>query len=181
MAASVKDRAVLDAIFNPLLPLGDCPQEIIEEELPIENTNEDDVKRAKEYEIQGVEKAEAGDFVGALDCFNKAIDVAPLRASGYNNRAQLSRLRGDNQSAMEDLNKAIELSHEHGAAAAQAYTQRGLLHRLEGNDEAASEDFQHGATLGNAFAKAMTVQLNPYAAMCNKMLAEAIGKLSGHA
>ena len=86
---------------------------------------------------------------------------------------------GDISNALEDLNKAIELSRDKGAASAQAYTQRGLIRRLNGAEEKALEDFSKAAELGSAFAKTMVVQLNPYAAMCNKMLAEAINKLRG--
>ena len=86
---------------------------------------------------------------------------------------------GDIPRALEDLNKAIDLGKDHGAAAAQAYTQRGLIHRLNGDEEKAQADFAKAAALGSAFAKSMVVQMNPYAAMCNKMLAEAINKLKG--
>lgn len=79
--------------------------------------------------------------------------------------------------ALEDLNKAINLSHGCGLAAAQAFTQRGMIYRLEGDDEKAVEDFKKGAALGNAFAKSMVVQMNPYAALCNKMLSQAINML----
>jgi hypothetical protein len=34
--------------------------------------------------------------------------------------------------ALEDLNKAVELSQGHGQVACQAYTQRGLIYKLEG-------------------------------------------------
>ena len=86
---------------------------------------------------------------------------------------------GDIPRALEDLNKAIDLGKDHGTAAAQAYTQRGLIHRLNGDEEKAQADFAKAAALGSAFAKSMVVQMNPYAAMCNKMLAEAINKLKG--
>ena len=84
---------------------------------------------------------------------------------------------GDITNALADLNTAIELSGGRGTAASQAYTQQGLLLRLEGKEEAALEAFHKAAALGNAFAKTMVVQLNPYAALCNAMLAEAIDKL----
>lgn len=87
-----------------------------------------------------------------------------------------NQLLGDITNAVNDLNKAIELD-DHGSAAAQAHTQRGLIYKLQGDDEQALKDFQAGAKLGNKFAKSMAIQCNPYAAMCNKMLAEAIGKL----
>ena len=72
---------------------------------------------------------------------------------------------------------AIKLSNGKGVAAAQALTQRGLILRLEGDEAEALEAFKKAAALGNAFAKTMVVQMNPYAAMCNKMLSEAISKL----
>lgn len=43
----------------------------------------------------------------------------------------------------------------------------------------AHDDFIKAAALGSTFAKSVVVQMNPYAAMCNKMLAEAINKLKG--
>ena len=86
---------------------------------------------------------------------------------------------GDVTRALEDLNKAIDLAKGRGTAAAQAYTQRGLIHRLNGEEDEAREDFEKAAALGSAFAKSMVVQMNPYAAMCNKMLTEAINKLKG--
>jgi len=86
-------------------------------------------------------------------------------------------LTGDTHNALKDLNVAVELE-QHGPAVGQAYTQRGLIHKLQGNDDAALKDFEMGARHGNKFAKSMAIQCNPYAAMCNKMLAEAIGKLS---
>ncbi|XP_070560554.1 tetratricopeptide repeat protein 36 homolog isoform X2 [Ptychodera flava] len=135
------------------------------------------VKEAKRLEILGVRAAEGGDINTAMEYFSQAIDVAPDRASGYNNRAQALRLKGDVQGALTDLNKAIELSQAKGKAACQAFTQRGLIRRLEGQNELALEDFKKAADLGSAFAKSQVVQMNPYAAMCNKMLAEVMTKL----
>ena len=39
------------------------------------------------------------------------------------------------------------------------------------------EDMKKSAELGNEFAKSMVVQLNPYAALCNKMLKDMIDKV----
>ena len=53
---------------------------------------------------------------------------------------------------------------------------------LSGDDQGALDDFKIGANLGNQFAKQMVVQMNPYAALCNQMLSEVIGKIrSGEA
>lgn len=177
---SAHDKAVLDAIFNPLLPLGqEIPAEQSEDSVQQQQEPEVSAEdlQAKELEIQGVKCAESNDLEGALNHFNQAVTVAPARASCYNNRAQALRLRGDIDGALEDLNKAIELSRGEGTAACQAYTQRALIFRLEKRDEDALADFKRAANLGSSFARAQVVQLNPYAAMCNQMLSEVIGKL----
>lgn len=48
---------------------------------------------------------------------------------------------------------------------------------LTGMDEAALEDFKKAAKLGGQFAKEMVVALNPYAALCNQMLADMLKKV----
>ena len=44
------------------------------------------------------------------------------------------------------------------------------MHRRDGRDDEAMADFRQSAALGSELAKSLLVQLNPYAAMCNKML-----------
>ncbi|KAK7501789.1 hypothetical protein BaRGS_00006875 [Batillaria attramentaria] len=174
---SVHDKAILSRIFNPGLPSSDLNEE---DELPVDNedaSTDETVIKAKALEVEGVKAAEAGDLDMALDCFSRAVAVAPHWPSAYNNRAQALRLKGDTKGAMEDLNMAVVLSKGEGKAACQAFTQRGLIRRLEGNDNGAREDFQAAAHLGSEFAKQMVVALNPYAALCNQMLQEVMTKL----
>lgn len=94
MAASEKDQAVLESIFNPLLPLGDIPEKPPQNENEVNEDNTEDSKRAKDLEALGVERAEQGDLDGALECFNEACEICPSRSSCFNNRAQLWRLKG---------------------------------------------------------------------------------------
>lgn len=49
-------------------------------------------KKSKELCLQGVQLAEANKLDEALEYLNKGIEVAPERAPGYNDRAQLFRL-----------------------------------------------------------------------------------------
>ncbi|CDQ94186.1 unnamed protein product [Oncorhynchus mykiss] len=79
--------------------------------------------------------------------------------------------------ALEDLERAIALSGGVGRTACQALVQRGLLLRLACQDDKAREDFERAATLGSEFARQQVVVLNPYAALCNRMLTEVINKL----
>jgi len=180
--SNVNDKAVLHAIFNPELPVSG---ELIEEEEKYESQIDDEetsenLYEAKALELQGVKKAESGDFIGALDDFTKAIQLRPDRPSGYNNRAQALRLNDDTQGAMEDLEEAIRLSRNNprsNKAHGQALCQRGILKRLDGNPEGALEDFKQAACLGSPFAKQMVVKMNPYAALCNQMLADVMHKM----
>ncbi|XP_076057471.1 tetratricopeptide repeat protein 36 isoform X2 [Oratosquilla oratoria] len=172
------DRQILNSIFNPLLPMGEC---VYDEDIPSDLRDPDDTSseacEAKALEVEGVRLAEAGDVDEALVKFGAAIAIAPNRASGYNNRAQALRLQGKIDEAMQDLEKALDVSKGKGRAACQAWTQRAMVHRLQGHDEDAKQDFQRAADLGSEFAKAQLVQMNPYAALCNKMLHDVFSKL----
>lgn len=55
-------------------------------------TNEEE---AKSLELEGVKAAESGDLDTAIATFTKVINIAPQWASGYNNRAQAYRLKGN--------------------------------------------------------------------------------------
>jgi tetratricopeptide (TPR) repeat protein len=60
--------------------------------------NEDEITNAaaaKSLEVEGVKAAESGDLDTAIGLFTRAINIAPKWASGYNNRAQAYRLKGD--------------------------------------------------------------------------------------
>merc|ERR1712060_23121 len=162
------DREVLNSILNPNLPLGEAvydPEEQVEEVLV-----EEDNKEILEAEKDAVQAAEKGDLRGALTLFDKLVELNPRRPSSYNNRAQALRLVGRHDSALEDLDTAIQLSQGKGKAGSNALCQRGVLLRKEGRDDDAMEDFKKAAKNGSGFAKAMVVEMNPYAAMCNAML-----------
>ncbi|XP_060903046.1 tetratricopeptide repeat protein 36 [Labrus mixtus] len=177
--ASAHDRAVLQAIFNPTTPFGDIPGLNQEEELIDDDSGFDTelLKQVKELEMHGVTAAEAGDLQAALQLFSQAIQILPGRASAYNNRAQALRLQGNTAGALEDLDRAISLSGSNDRTACQALVQRGLLHRLRCQNDEARADFEKAAALGSEFARQQAVVLNPYAALCNKMLTEVINKL----
>ncbi|XP_010007104.1 PREDICTED: tetratricopeptide repeat protein 36 [Chaetura pelagica] len=174
--ATANDRAVLQTIFNPSTPFGDIPG--LDDEEEEENAQEEAfapelLEQVQDLELQGVSAAESGDLNTALQRFN----LLPERASGYNNRAQALRLRGDVAGALRDLDMAIRLSRGRGRAACQSLVQRGLIHRLQEREEEARQDFERAARLGSTFARRQLVLLNPYAALCNQMLCEMLGRL----
>ncbi|XP_060035974.1 tetratricopeptide repeat protein 36 isoform X2 [Erinaceus europaeus] len=81
------------------------------------------------------------------------------------------------EGALEDLERVLALSGGRGRAARQGFVQRGLLARLQGRDDDARSDFEQAARLGSPFARRQLVLLNPYAALCNRMLADMMGQL----
>ncbi|XP_075630856.1 tetratricopeptide repeat protein 36 isoform X2 [Balearica regulorum gibbericeps] len=180
--ATANDRAVLQTIFNPSTPFGDIPG--LDEEEEDDDAQEEEeaftpelLEQVRDLELQGVSAAESGDVSTALERFSEAIRLLPERASGYNNRAQALRLRGDVAGALRDLEAAIRLSRGCGRAACQSFVQRGLIHRLQAREEDARRDFERAARLGSAFARQQLVLLNPYSALCNQMLCEMLGQL----
>ncbi|XP_038634532.1 tetratricopeptide repeat protein 36 [Scyliorhinus canicula] len=177
--ATLSDQMVLQVIFNPNNPYGDNLGLEAEVELTDDDSKFDPalVKQAKDLELHGISLTESGNVDAAVEIFSQAIAIIPERASGYNNRAQTLRLKGDTTGAMSDLNKAVELSRGRGRTASLALVQRGILHRLCGQDQEALQDFKQAAELGNGFAKGQVTLMNPYAALCNRMLAKMVAKL----
>ncbi|XP_075134914.1 tetratricopeptide repeat protein 36 [Leptodactylus fuscus] len=175
------DTAVLHAIFNPSAPFGDIREDKdsnIQEDPDLDSRFPADLLEAVlKLELNGVTAAESGDVKTAVQKFTEAITLLPERPSAYNNRAQALRLQGDVTGALQDLNHAVELSNGKGIAGCQALVQRGLILRLNGDDEGAREDFQRAAQLGSDFARQQLVVLNPYAALCNRMLRDMVQKL----
>uniref|UniRef100_A0A170Y7M4 Tetratricopeptide repeat protein 36 n=1 Tax=Triatoma infestans TaxID=30076 RepID=A0A170Y7M4_TRIIF len=175
---SLNDKAVLNCIFNPLLPVEDAIlDEVNEEILKDDEIETEEVLKAKEIEFKGIQAAENGQVEEAIKLFTDALNVFQ-RASGYNNRAQAYRLLGKDEDALNDLNTALDISKEKGKSGCQALCQRGLLYRKKGQTDLAKSDFAKAAQLGSKFAKQQLVELNPYAAMCNQMLNEMMTKLT---
>ncbi|PAV82962.1 hypothetical protein WR25_08186 isoform B [Diploscapter pachys] len=173
--STTRDRAVLSRILNPLMPSEDISNNNdVAVDKPIEHEG---YAESKELEKQGVRTAEGGDVNAAIEIFTRAISTCDINPSAYNNRAQAYRLAEKNEEALADLNRAIELSEGQGKSGCQAFVQRAMIHRLKGDDDAARADFEKAANLGSSFAKLQLVALNPYAAMCNKMLSEVFQNL----
>jgi hypothetical protein len=106
----------------------------------------------------------------------QVVAAAPGRAASYNNRAQLRQLRGDRAAALQDLEAALALPRVPRAVRAQALAQRGMLREVAGDEAGARADYEAAAAHGSAFARAQLVRLNPYARLCNQMMAQVLGK-----
>lgn len=65
---------------------------------------------------RGMTKRSAWDLAGAKSDFDTLVEYCPNYAEGYNQRAFVSFLREDYGAALDDLNRALELSPRHVAA-----------------------------------------------------------------
>ena len=85
-------------------------------------------------------------YDNALDDFNKAIDVDPMDALAYNNRAELREILGEYKLAIEDLNIAIKLDSNY----ASAYLNRGFLQKIFGKDTLALADYDRAIDIDDS-------------------------------
>lgn len=115
----------------------------------------------------------------SLIIFNDLIKDYPNCASILNNRAQVLQLMKRLDSALEDLNRAINLcdQNRNRKVLGQSLCQRALIHRLRGEDQQSYQDFTKASQLGNMFARRQLVALNPYAALCNQMLGQMLNNV----
>lgn len=89
-------------------------------------------------------------------------------------RAQTYQLLKNPEAALADINQAIELAGRNREVLRNAYAQRGAIHKAQERTELARKDFEFAAKLGSTFAKVEAVALNPYAALCNQFLTQAL-------
>ena len=107
----------------------------------MENEN---VIKSHEYGVRGAEKLNAQDYIGALEDFNKAIELNSENHSAYNDRGIAKESLKNYQGAIEDYNKAIEL----GQNIPSYYHNRALYKMDIINDyQSAIEDFNKAIEL----------------------------------
>ncbi|XP_055903426.1 tetratricopeptide repeat protein 36 homolog [Eupeodes corollae] len=173
------DQKVLESLFVPFegVPPSTFDIDIESEIKDAPEVESHSVVESKKLELEGIQLAEQGLLDEAVVKFEEAIKISPSRCSVYNNKAQVLRLKGDDDGALKDLEKALELSSQQARTRCQALCQRGLLYRKMENLSAAKQDFEEASKLGSKFARNQLVEINPYSALCNQMLQAAFQKL----
>ncbi|NIP31627.1 MAG: tetratricopeptide repeat protein [Candidatus Dadabacteria bacterium] len=105
-------------------------------------------KTAEDYYNSGLQKGESGDWSGAIENFNKAIELAPNDADAYYNRGNAKGALGNYKGAIEDFNKAIELAPNN----ADVYSNRGLAKIALGQKDSGCLDLSKAGEMGYAEA-----------------------------
>ncbi|KAI8063591.1 tetratricopeptide repeat protein 36-like protein [Gongronella butleri] len=171
------DEAVLELMFNPEsqgIPFDTVAQSV--QNNPLKEISPEVLEKLQGLERDAVALAEKDDLEGALKLLNQCIDTESDYASAYNNRAQIFRLQKETDKALADLDKVVQLGVGQPKVLRQAYTQRAIIKRQQGDEKGAREDFELGAKFGNPLARNFTVNENPYAKLCNAMMAEVMAR-----
>lgn len=113
---------------------------------------------ASEYNFKGLDKSNAGDFKGAIEDFNKALEI---QSTGqiYFNRAYAKSMTEDFKGAIQDYDKSIELKYR----LAEAFFERGLCKEEIDNTDGAIDDYTKAIELNNENANAYNNRAFDYA------------------
>ena len=88
-----------------------------------------------------------GDHQGAIEWYDKALNLNPRMARAYYLRGNSYSDAGEFDQAIADYSKAIELAPEFPSG----YIQRGVAHVSQGNDDLAIEDYTKAIELAPEF------------------------------
>ena len=91
--------------------------------------------------LLAMEKKSGEGYEEASEAFNQALELDNLgdnEAFAYNLRGTFRYLKGENEAALEDLSKSVELN----PALTQSYIKRASMHLEQGNKDGAASDFE---------------------------------------
>ncbi len=136
-------------------------------------------------QLAAIRLSESGDHDAAIELLSECISAYPSASSLYNDRCQMYRLVGKHKEAWGDIQEAIRLSKAMESDSSsqsqkyvlkQAYLQRAILGKELAcmSDEQIQSDYESSAKYGNKIAAYYAVKGNPYAALCNQMLQQAL-------
>ncbi len=75
---------------------------------------------------QGVEITLKGNYLGAVEAFDRALLVSPYSADIYGHRCVARHKLGDNEGAIADCQRAADLYQQQGNAERHRYAQKSL-------------------------------------------------------
>ncbi|EMC92467.1 hypothetical protein BAUCODRAFT_77733 [Baudoinia panamericana UAMH 10762] len=95
--------------------------------------------------LLAIQQRTAEGYAEAAQCFDSAVEKNELEsheAYAYNMRGTFRYLKGENDAALEDLNKSIELD----PALVQSYVKRASMHLEQSKRDEAANDFEQAMT-----------------------------------
>jgi len=116
----------------------------------INNNTTNTGQTAEEYFKTGTAKYHSEDYKGAIQDFNKSIELNPKYAEPYCNRGVCKAGLGDYHGAIQDYNKAIELNSKF----AEAFQNRGNSKSMLEDNKGAIQDYNKAIELDPKYAYA---------------------------
>lgn len=101
-------------------------------------------KDADFYIKEGLARDKVKDYSGAIENYNKAIELNPKFTLAYYNRGMARAFLKNFDGALSDYNKAIELNPKYPVA----FYNRGIAKYYLGNSEGACRDWKRASELG---------------------------------
>jgi len=102
------------------------------------------------YNNRGIAKSDAGDFSGAIQDYNNAINLHPKHVNAYTNRGKAKMELGDLQGAINDYNKAVQLEPND----AGIYLNRGVVKDKLNDLSGAIDDYSKAIQLKPQYPEA---------------------------
>jgi tetratricopeptide (TPR) repeat protein len=99
--------------------------------------------RVEAYSNRGFSKAMLDDLTGAIEDFDRAIELAPNSADAYNARGNVNAMAGNPAQSIRDFNRAIRYNRNF----ADAYYNRAIGRHDLGDRQGAKVDFNQAAKL----------------------------------
>jgi tetratricopeptide (TPR) repeat protein len=99
--------------------------------------------RVEAYSNRGFSKAMLDDLTGAIEDFDRAIELAPNSADAYNARGNVNAMAGNPAQSIRDFNRAIRCNRNF----ADAYYNRAIGRHDLGDRLGAKVDFHQAAKL----------------------------------
>jgi tetratricopeptide (TPR) repeat protein len=106
--------------------------------------------KADDFLIQGRDKYEKGDYQGAIQAFNQAIQLNPNYEDAYLSRGATRRNLGDNQGASADYDQALRIAPNF----AEVYVNRGVTRSELGDKQGAIADYNQALQINPNLAYA---------------------------
>ncbi|MDX2098816.1 MAG: tetratricopeptide repeat protein [Leptolyngbyaceae cyanobacterium bins.59] len=112
---------------------------------------------------QGLERIRRGDLKGAIQQFDRALEINPQFAAAYHRRGGVRFDLGDRQGAIIDYTQALQLNPD----GVETYFARGLTRLALGDCSGALEDANQALELNPSYAAACNLQGTAYERLGN--------------
>ena len=103
---------------------------------------------------RGVDRAQRGNYQGAIEDFTQLLQMSPNLAEAYISRGLARSEAGDQQGELADLSQVLTINPNY----AIVYFNRGLVQARLGDNQAALEDLQRALELFTAQGDAANLQ-----------------------